>query len=366
MDGSYGQAATTRAQRLRDGIARLRATDRRRLLLMVVPPVIVLLLVGAWLLASAGHVSTDNATVGAARAPISSNVRGRVIEVLVHENQSVKRGDVLFRLDRNSIGTNVDEAEANLAAARLRVAALRAAYREADANTRATQATASHAASEARRQQRLFAEGIVSRQDLDRFRSEALVASREAAASAQAEANALANLGGRINLPTDQHPLVLQAAAALKRAKDDLGYTDVRAPIDGVVTRTQQLQIGSYVQPAQTVFYLVSGRPWIDAAFKENQIGALHPGQPVTIHIDAYPNRSFQGHVESLSPGTGSSFAVLPAENASGNWVRVVQRLNVRVVFDDPPPEASLAIGLSARVNVDARRKNDLPLRGRE
>ena len=139
----------------------------------------------------------------------------------------------------------------------------------------------------------------------------------------------------------------------------------ITAPADGVVARVSQVQVGSYVQPAQTVFWLVSGRPWIDAAFKENQLGALRAGQPVNIHIDAFPNHTFRGHVESLSPGTGSSFAVLPAENATGNWVHVVQRLIVRVVFDETPPDAVLAIGLSAKVSVDTRQQAQPVLRGR-
>jgi membrane fusion protein (multidrug efflux system) len=150
----------------------------------------------------------------------------------------------------------------------------------------------------------------------------------------------------------------MQAQAALDQAQSDLSDTSIRAPADGVVTRVSQLQPGSYVQAAQTMFWIISGKPWVDAAFKENQLADLRPGQPVTVHVDAFPNAHLTGHVTSFSPGTGSSFAVLPAENASGNWVRVVQRLNVRIELDNPPPEVQLAVGLSATATVDTRNKD--------
>ena len=147
----------------------------------------------------------------------------------------------------------------------------------------------------------------------------------------------------------------MQAMAALEQARFDLGNTTIVAPADGVVARVNQVQAGSYAQPAQTLFWLVSGKPWIDAAFKESQLKDLRPGQPVDIHVDAFPDTDFHGHVASFSPGTGSSFAVLPAENATGNWVRVVQRLNVHIDLDDPAPDARLSVGLSAKVTVDTR-----------
>jgi membrane fusion protein (multidrug efflux system) len=150
----------------------------------------------------------------------------------------------------------------------------------------------------------------------------------------------------------------MQAQAALDQAKSDLSDTSIRAPADGIVTKVSQLQPGAYVQPAQTMFWIVSGKPWVDAAFKENQLADLRVGQPVEIHVDAFPNAKLKGHIASFSPGSGSSFAVLPAENATGNWVRVVQRLNVRVDLDNPPPEAQLAIGLSATATVDTRNKD--------
>ena len=365
MDGSFGDSAAARVRGFASEAIRLiRSADRRRLILMVGVPGLVLAAIAAWLTLSAGSLSTDNATVTAARAPISASVRGRVVEVLVSDNSVVRAGQTLIRLDQGDFQRAVTTAEARLAAARLQVSALRATYQAAIAERRAAQATAAHSRAEVRRQQNLFTAGVLSRQDLDRAVVQADVSSRQAAAAAQTEATALANLGGDARADADAHPLVMQAVAALEDARSDLADTEIRAPVDGVVARISQVQLGSYVQPAQTLFYLVSGDPWIEAAFKENQIENLRPGQPVRIRIDAYPGEQFRGHVVSFSPGTGSSFAVLPAENATGNWVRVVQRLSVRIVFDEVVPEASLAMGLSARVSVNTRAHGDA-LRGR-
>ncbi len=358
MDGSFEHddatapaIAAVRKKGLRAGMA----GKSRRLTLMIVPPVIVAGLVVAYLVYTAGYVSTDNAQISAARAPISSSVRARVTDILVSENQKVRAGDELVRLDTSDFAINVSQAEARLASARLQVEALRASYGKAAADVRTARTNSAFQRSELARQDNLFKAGLISQQDLDRARNMSDVAARNEAAALEAQANALANLGGAVDIETDKHPLVMQAQAALDQAKSDLSDTSIRAPADGVVTRVSQLQPGSYVQPAQTMFWIVSGKPWVDAAFKENQLQDLRPGQPVTVHIDAFPNLKLTGKVASFSPGTGSSFAVLPAENASGNWVRVVQRLNVRIELDDVPADLPLAVGLMANVTVDTR-----------
>lgn len=356
MDGSFEQkdpqvtVAAEKTPRL--------SPKQKRLALMIGPPAVIAIGVVIWLLMSAGFVTTDNAQVSAARAPISSSVRARVTEVLVKENQQVKAGDELIRLDANDFQIAVAQAEARLASARLNVDALRASYRKAAADVRTSRTSADFERSELARQQNLFKAGLVSQQALDQARNASDLADRNNAAALEAQANALAGLGGSPGIATDKHPLVMAAQAQLDQAKSDLADTSIRAPADGVVTRVSQLQPGSYVQSAQTLFWIVSGKPWVDAAFKENQLADLRIGQPVTVHVDAFPNAHLTGHIVSFSPGTGSSFAVLPAENASGNWVRVVQRLNVRIELDNPPPEVQLAIGLSATATVDTRKQD--------
>jgi membrane fusion protein (multidrug efflux system) len=351
MDGSFEQdGAQATVAPAKKGLS----PQQRRLTLMIAPPVVIAVLVVGWLMLTAGHVSTDNAQISSARAPISSTVRARVAEVLVAENQRVKKGDELIKLDSNDFGIAVSQAEARLAAAKLQVDALRASWRKSLADLRTAGASADFARSELERQDNLFKAGLVSQQTLDQARNTADIAARNQTAAVASQANALANLGGA-DIATEKHPLVMQAQAELDQAKSDFADTAIHAPSDGIVTRVSQLQPGAYVQPAQTLFWIVSGKPWVDAAFKENQLKDLRPGQPVDIHVDAFPNAKLHGHIASFSPGTGSSFAVLPAENATGNWVRVVQRLNVRIELDDVPPEALLAIGLSAKATVDTR-----------
>ncbi len=147
----------------------------------------------------------------------------------------------------------------------------------------------------------------------------------------------------------------MQAQAELDRAKLNVAYATVVAPSDGIVTRVEQMPVGSYINPSQTVFWLLSGEPWVEANFKEDQLGHMKVGQPVTINVDAYPGASLAGHVASFSPGTGQVFSPLPAQNATGNWVKVVQRLPVRIRFDKPPPGMAARAGLSADVKVDVR-----------
>lgn len=329
---------------------------QKRLTLMVAPPAVLAAVAAVWISLTAGFVSTDNAQISSARAPISSSVRARVTEVLVTENQQVKAGDELIRLDGGDFAISVAQAEARLASAKLQVDGLRASYRKAAADLNTASTETDFRRSELARQDNLFKAGLISQQALDQARNASDVATRSRSASSEALANALASLGSA-NIATDKHPLVMAAQAALDQAKSDFSDTSIRAPADGVVTRVSQLQPGAYVQPAQTLFWIVSGKPWVDAAFKENQLADLRVGQPVEVHVDAFPNTKLKGHIASFSPGTGSSFAVLPAENATGNWVRVVQRLNVRVDLDNPPPEAQLAIGLSATATVDTRNK---------
>jgi membrane fusion protein (multidrug efflux system) len=180
------------------------------------------------------------------------------------------------------------------------------------------------------------------------------MAGQQVAAAQQQVAQALANLGGA-SVTAENHPAVLQAKAALDRARINVAYGTVVAPQDGVVTRVDQLQVGSYVNPAQTLFWLVAGVPWVEANFKEDQLANMRVGQPATIHIDAYPSVTFPGHVASFSPGAGQAFSPLPAQNATGNWVKVVQRLPVRVAFDKPPPDMAGRAGLSAQVTVNVK-----------
>jgi membrane fusion protein (multidrug efflux system) len=317
-------------------------------------PLLILAGVAYLLLTGGRFESTDDAYVQNARAPISPSIAGRVIEVDVGENQRVKAGQVLFRLDPADEVTALSRAEAALATARLQVVTLRSALDQ----QKLVEASAIHTrdfdASEAARQDALVTAGVSSRQQAADAHHAAVVAADQAKLAGEQVAAALANLGSAAQDP-DAYPSVLEAKAAIAAAKLNLNYTDIVAPADGIVTRVDQLQKGAYLNPAQTVFYLISGEPWVEANFKEDQLAKMRVGQPAKIQVDALGNKTLDGYVASFSPGSGSSFSPLPAQNATGNWVKVVQRLPVRIAFNHPPPEVVSRAGLSAKVTVDVR-----------
>jgi membrane fusion protein (multidrug efflux system) len=330
--------------------------QRARLPLLVAGPVVALALAAYFYMSGGRYEKTEDAYVMAARTAISANVSGRVVELNVHDNQSVQRGDVLYRLDDAPFRIYVQEAEAQLATATLQIQSLKATYLQRQSDLASAQDTLAFQQSELDRQKKLIAAGIASQSQVDRA-THALDEARSRLASVQHEiTGAIAQLGGDPNIEPSKHPTVMQAKAALDRARLNLSYTTVTAPSDGVVTRVEQLQVGSYIAASTPVFALVSTHDiWLEANFKEDQLGHMRPGQVASVRIDSYPGRTFKGRVASVSPGTGSQFSMLPAENATGNWVKVVQRLPVRVELQDLDPQYPLHAGLSAIVNVDTR-----------
>ncbi|HEY7929594.1 MAG TPA: HlyD family secretion protein [Steroidobacteraceae bacterium] len=346
-------ASAQRAERRR---ARLRWT------LMLGGTIIALVAALAYYLLTGRYQSTDDSAVMAAQTAISTNIAGRVVEMDVRDNQLVHRGDVLFRLDERPLRIALEEAQAKLAATRLQIQAARASYRHQLEEIAAARDTLAYQQSEFARQQRLVKSGISSRAQFDQTQH-ALQLAQTQLSSAQQQANTyLALLGGNPNLDVAHHPLVLEAQAALDRANLQLSYTTIHAPSDGVVTKVEQLQVGDYITAATPVFSLISDHDvWVEANFKEDQLTYMHPGQSAEVHIDAFPGRRFEAQVVSVSPGTGAEFSLLPPENATGNWVKVVQRVPVRLKLatDSLPPDARLS-GLSADVKVDTGHRRRL------
>lgn len=316
-------------------------------------PLLIAAGVGYFIITGGKTESTDNAYVQIAKAPVSASVGGRVLEVLVKENQSVEAGQPLFRIDAQDFAAEADQARAQLAQAELQVRALRAAYQRSLASVTSARETLNYARKELGRQKQLLAAGVVAQQAVDEAQH-AFENAQSSLATAEAEsASALANVNGDPEGPIEQQPSVLAAQARLNRAQINQNYTEVKALTGGTVTRVDQLQVGGYVNPAQTVFWLMSGVPWVEANFKEDQLAKMKTGQAAEIQIDACPGQKLAGHVASFSPGTGSAFSALPVQNATGNWVKVTQRLPVQVAFDKPPPENCGRAGLSAHVTVD-------------
>jgi membrane fusion protein (multidrug efflux system) len=322
--------------------------------------VLVALIVGLLIYLTGGrYESTDDAAVQGARVSVSSSIAGRVVTVNVHENQLVHAGDVLFQLDGRSYQMAYNEAQANLAGQRAQVEGLKATYRQRQADLKAAQDSLAYLESEARRQKLLVAAGTASQSQADQAQNMADQARQQVIAAREQGANALAALGGVADGPTDKQPGVMQALARLGNADVNRSYISVVAPQDGVVTKVDQLQVGDYINAATPVFSLVSNRLWVEANFKENQLEYMRAGQDATIRIDAFPHARFKARVVAISPGTGSSFSLLPPENATGNWVKVTQRVPVRVEFVGAP-EVPLQPGLSCQVKVDTNHHRSL------
>lgn len=299
------------------------------------------------------YVSTDDAYVQAGKAAIAANVSGQVTAIYVHDNQVVRKGYPLFSLDARPFQIDVENATATLNNARLQVLALKASYQQQLAHVKAAQDTLTYQEQEFERQKKLAASGISSKMQLNRATNTYNNAKQQAQAAQQRLAQILANLNNNANINVNNHSIVKIAQAQLDKAKLNLSYTTITAPMNGIVTKVEQLQRGDYITTGVPVFSLVSNENvWIEANFKETQVTHMHPGQTATFEVDTYPGEEFKGKVVSTSPGTGSSFSLLPPENATGNWVKIVQRVPVRISIDNLK-NINLAAGMSATVTVD-------------
>jgi membrane fusion protein (multidrug efflux system) len=285
-----------------------------------------------------------------------------VVELNVHDNQLVQRGQVLFRIDDRPFRIAVEDAQAKLASARMQISAAKATYRQQLASAAAARDTLAYQQHEFERQQHLLQSGISSHAQFDQTQHARDLAQSQLASAQQQVGGVLALLGGNPDLPIDQHPLVQQAQAALDRANLDLSYTVIKAPDDGIAAKVEQLQVGDYITAATPVFSLISSRDvWVEANFKEDELTYMRPGQSAEVRIDAYPDRRFKARVASLSPGTGAQFSLLPPENATGNWVKVVQRVPVRLELQDADlGDVLLHAGLSVDVTVDTGHRRHL------
>ena len=330
---------------------------RRRLLIMASVPILLAVVGGYFWLTGGRYSSTDNAYVGQDRVTITADVPGRIVEVAAKTNQHVKKGDLLLRIDPEPYRIALAQADAALASARLSVDQLRATYQQAVAEETQAQSDVEYNQKAFDRQQDLLKKGVASQATYDQAEN-ALRSAQQSLTQAKEKAlAAIAGLGGDPNIETDKHPTVLAALAKRDQAALDLANTEVHAPADGVVSQTTRLQVGAYVSSAQAMptdllSLVETDNTWIEANFKETDLTNMAVGQKAKVWIDAYPKCTFTGEVASIGAGTGSAFALLPAQNATGNWVKVVQRLPVRVKLDSTDC-APLRMGMSANVEVD-------------
>jgi membrane fusion protein (multidrug efflux system) len=326
---------------------------RTRALMLSVP--LLVAAAGLWLwLSGLGEVSTDNAYLRVDKVAISSDVSGRVQDVLATENMPVKRGQLLIRLAPLPFQIALDEAEARLAAARLQVQQLKSGTGGSAADVAGKREAVRLAQAELERQRQLLERGFATRARLQQAEYDAANARAELNRALAEDASARQAAGSSIAV--EQHPLVREARAARDRAALDLARSAIRAPADGIVTQTSRLQPGqAMIQGVATLSLMVTGSAYVEANFKETDLEDMAVGQRAQVTLDAFPKRPLSGRVESIGVGTGGEFSVLPAQNATGNWVKVVQRVPVRIRLERPPADLPLIAGLSAQVKVITR-----------
>ena len=316
---------------------------------------LLLAAVGAYLWLTSGRfVSTDNAYVQQDKIPVTAEVGGRIVEVAVRENAHVNKGDLLFRIDPEPYRIAVEQAQATLADAQVQVETLRTEYQGKGGDIEGARIAIQAAQEDFDRQSALMDRGFTTRAAYLNSQH-ALQQTRVQLRNAQSEeAQARARLQTGAAVP-GVNPRIAAARAQLDQAMLNLSRTTVRAPAAGIVSQAERLQAGSQlVQGLPALSIVVGDRSWVLANFKETQLNKVRFGQPVEVTIDAYSGLKLKGHVWSFGAGTGSEFSVLPAQNANGNWVKVTQRVPVRIAIDESSPRPLIA-GLSADVKVDVR-----------
>jgi membrane fusion protein (multidrug efflux system) len=333
-----------------------------RLILMLSVPLLLLLVGGYFYFTSGRYVSTDNAYVQQDMVSVAPEVQGIVSEVFVHENQQVRRGELLFRIDPRPFRIALAQAEAQIAAAQVQVNHLATQSAGTSADIAGAEANLTYQQREFARLDELMRQGWITRSRYDDAQHEVNEA-RERLANARAAA---ANAGSALAAGgSDNQPALQAARVAREQALLNLSRTEVRAPADGTISQTDRLQVGNAVVTGVPVVTIVrSATTYVEANYKETDLANMYVGQPAEVTIDAYPGLVLHGRVASIGAGTGSQFSVLPAQNASGNWVKVRQRVPVRIAIEGNPGRPLIA-GLSADVSVDTRdRPAQQPVRG--
>jgi membrane fusion protein, multidrug efflux system len=316
-----------------------------------------------WYVTGGQVISTDDAYVEADKVGLSTDVAGIVQDVDVHENEHVSTGQVLYRLDPRQFQIALDDAKANLAQTALSIEAMKQDYQRMLSDVAAQQAQVGLDQTNFNRDTMLLHSGTVSQAVYDQMKSTLETDQSKLAALRQQAQVQLAKLGGNADIAVTQHPQYLQAKAKVDEAQRQLDHTVVRAPFAGIVTDVPAIAPGKYLAASTTAFYLVNtDHVWVDANPKETELTYVRPGQSVSVTVDTYPDQVWHGTVESISPAGAQEFALLPAQNTSGNWVKVVQRVPMRVRVDTSdqklPP---LRAGMSAEVAVDTGHARGLP-----
>ena len=334
----------------------------RRFLLLVVLPIAVAVGGLVFYLNGGRYVGTDDAYVGAQKVLITPEISGKIDKVVVREGQHVNDGDVLFEIDPEPFQLAVNQAKAQLEQAKTTYDNLVANVKIYGQMLDLAQQGVDLKQRDVDRKQQLVNQKVGSQLDLDNSANGLVTAGAQMQFVKQQLSNAKAQLLGNPDLPMDEFPPYAQAKAQLGMAQRNLDKTVLRAPMSGVATQVEQIQLGRFVAAGTPVFSVIDiSEPWVDANPKESDFTYVAVGQPVTLDVDAFPNHAFKGYVGSLSPGTGAQFAILPPQNATGNFVKVVQRVPVRIYFDkDDPFVKKLKAGMSVYATIDTGHKRTL------
>jgi membrane fusion protein (multidrug efflux system) len=315
-------------------------------IVMLIVPALLIIGGGYYWLTSGGSVSTDDAQVKQDIVSVSAQVTGPVSQVFVRNGSKVHKGDVLFKIDPAPFEVALENAQAQLAAARLQTTQLKTQAAGTGADITGSEANLKIKENALSRQTALLKEGFTTRSAYDDALNEVKTAQQQLEDAKARAANAHAAIA-----PGEQ-PQIAQAQAAVDKARLDLSRTTVRAPMDGTVENADNLQIGQMAAEGLGMLSIVhSQAAWVEANFKEKDVGRMVPGQRAEIEVDAYPGKKFPAHVQSVGAGTGSEFSLLPAQNANGNWVKVTQRVPVRIAFNGTPSKPMIA-GLSVTATV--------------
>ena len=338
-----------------------RFRERRRFILLVVLPLIAVVVGLGFYLSGGRYISTDNAFIGAQKVLITPDISGKVSRIDVREGAHVNAGDKLFEIDSAPFQLALTQAKAKLNSVRASFANIKTNYESLSKLAALAQKNSDLKQRDVQRKQQLIAKNAGSGIDLDNAAAALVTAQLQQQLAVQQRDTNLNQLLGNPNLPIEQFPAFREAQAAVGQAQLNLDHTVLRAPIAGIATQVDNIQLGRFVMAGSPVLSVVDDQhPWVDANPKETDVTYLRIGQKATIAVDTFPDHTFHGIVIAVSPGTGSQFSILPPQNASGNWVKVVQRVPLRIAFDPDETTKYLRAGMSVTIDIDSGRQRSL------
>jgi membrane fusion protein, multidrug efflux system len=356
----FPETAEQPAKVKRKSVKEMARRSLRTMLLIVAPAIAAA--AGLWFYLSGGrYISTDNAYVGAQKVLITPDISGKISRIVVREGQHVAPGDVLFEIDPEPFRLALAQAEAKLAGVKVQLANLKSNAKSFNTLADLSKKSFDLKQRDVDRKTSLLASKAASQLDVDTAESAAVQAELILEFTVQQQTSTLNQLLGDPALPIEDFPAYRQAKAAVEQAERDLNHTVLRAPISGTASQVDNIQLGRFVPAGTPVFGVIDdAAPWVDANPKETDITYLRAGQKVTMYVDSFPDHEFHGTVSSVSPGTGAQFSILPPQNASGNWVKVVQRVPVRIAFSSDEDTKLLRAGMSVTVDIDTEHSRSL------